>query len=229
MGLKVYIQGNKWMKDCASVLGIVSAQPICESQTLCNNLRLSRERMYLSDHLNYYNHCWDGNAWISVFDVVELSGPWKYASLSFGGFAKQNYALWNVSVQTREVESTNSGWAWMYFINTHTVPHQHKPAFHSLWLTHLYNQCTHTHSRHLHTGCCMNDCLNLCCHHQYTLTVLQDGHTGNFIQKRKKNFVIIHLWYKLQILLIQKKASLHRKILDFNLHSYTSLLLVPYI
>lgn len=209
MGLKVYIQGNKWMKDCASVLGIVSAQPICESQTLCNNLRLSRERMYLSDHLNYYNHCWDGNAWISVFDVVELSGPWKYASLSFGGFAKQNYALWNVSVQTREVESTNSGWAWMYFINTHTVPHQHKPAFHSLWLTHLYNQCTHTHT---HTAdiyipgaawmivliyAVTINTLWLYCK-MVTLEILY--------KKKKKDFVIIHLWYELQILLIQKKS-----------------------
>lgn len=205
MGLKVYIQGNKWMKDCASVLGIVSAQPICESQTLCNNLRLSRERMYLSDHLNYYNHCWDGNAWISVFDVVELSGPWKYASLSFGGFAKQNYALWNVSVQTRGVESTNSGWAWMYFINTHTVPHQHKPAFHSLWLTHLYNQCTHTHT---HTA-------DIYIPGAAWMIVLIYAVTINTLWLyckmvtlenlyKKKDFVIIHLWYKLQILLIQK-------------------------
>lgn len=35
------------------------------TDSFCNSLRLSRLRMYLSNHLNYYNHCWNGNAQIS--------------------------------------------------------------------------------------------------------------------------------------------------------------------
>lgn len=44
------------------------------------------------------------------FDVVELPNPGKYASLIFGVSAKQNYALWNVSVQTRGTETKSTSW-----------------------------------------------------------------------------------------------------------------------
>ena len=76
--LQLQIQGNKpeWEGLCASVPSkAVFTQPICESQTLCNSLPLSRERMYLSNHLNYYNHCWDGNAWISALTLWNFQGP----------------------------------------------------------------------------------------------------------------------------------------------------------
>lgn len=45
------------------------------NQTLCNSLPLSGERMYLSNHLNYYNHCRDGNAWISALTLWNFQGP----------------------------------------------------------------------------------------------------------------------------------------------------------
>lgn len=76
--LQLQIQGNKpeWKGLHASVPGkAVSTQPVCESQTLCNSLPLSGERMYLSNHLNYYNHCWDGNAWISALTLWNFQNP----------------------------------------------------------------------------------------------------------------------------------------------------------
>lgn len=45
---------------------------------------LCGERMYLSNHLNYYNHCWDGNAWISALTLWDFQGPESVAP---------NYAL----------------------------------------------------------------------------------------------------------------------------------------
>lgn len=84
------LQIQIWMGLCASVPAeAVLTLPICESQTLCNSLPLSSERMYLSNHLNYYNHCWDGNAWISALTLWNFQGLWKHASLGFGVFAKQ--------------------------------------------------------------------------------------------------------------------------------------------
>lgn len=52
----------------------VGTQPICESETLCNSLPLSRLRMYLSNHLNYYNHCRNGNARISSLTLQNFWG-----------------------------------------------------------------------------------------------------------------------------------------------------------
>lgn len=190
--LQLQIQRNKpeWKGLCASVPGkAVLTQPICESQTLCNSLPLSRERMYLSNHLNYYNHCWNGNAWISALTLWNFQGRWKYASLTFGVFAKQNYALWNVAVQTHGIESksTNWSWAWLYFINTHrlyrTQIHMHKPALCSLHLKHRHTPVwsVHIQSINILDAAWMTVCLNLCCYHQYTTTILHLGHIS-FVQ-----------------------------------------------
>lgn len=43
--------------------------------SFCNSLPLSRQRMYLSNHLNYYNHCWNGNARISSLTLRNFRGP----------------------------------------------------------------------------------------------------------------------------------------------------------
>lgn len=98
--LQLQIRGNKskWKGLCASVRGkAVSTQPICESQTLCNSLPLSRERMYLSNHLNYYNYCWDGSAWISALTLWNFHGPesmprWVLVSL------QNRIMLWEMSL-----------------------------------------------------------------------------------------------------------------------------------
>lgn len=76
--LQMQIVGNRAEQGglCASApKEAVWTQPIYESQTLCNSLPLSRQRMYLSNHLNYYNHCWDGNARISSLTLWNFQGP----------------------------------------------------------------------------------------------------------------------------------------------------------
>lgn len=98
--LQLQIQGNKheWKGFCASVPGkAVPTQPICELQSLCNSLPLSGERMYLSNHLNYYNHFWDGNAWISALTLWNFQGPesmprWVLMSL------QNRIMLWEISL-----------------------------------------------------------------------------------------------------------------------------------
>lgn len=147
------IQGNKpeWEGLCASVPGkAVSTQPICESQTLCNSLPLSREKMYLSYHLNYYNHCWDGNAWISAltlwnFQASESTPRWFLVSL------QNRIMLCEMSpsklMELDENQQTEMSLAAFHkHAQTVVQTNTHKPALHSppLTQTHTHNQCTYS-------------------------------------------------------------------------------------
>lgn len=67
---KSHKKGPEWKPASVCVLGKASwNQPICESPALCNSLPLSRNWMYLSNHLNYYNRCWDRNACLSALTL----------------------------------------------------------------------------------------------------------------------------------------------------------------
>lgn len=84
MWLHLQVQGIKaeWRGFCDSA----STQT---HMRFSDSLYLSAGRMYLSHHLNDYNHCGDGNAWISALTWWNLRGPEsRHAPLTSGVSAK---------------------------------------------------------------------------------------------------------------------------------------------
>lgn len=75
--------------------------------SFCNSLPLSRQRMYLSNHLNYYNHCWNGNARISSLTLRDFRGPestHRWVSVSL----QNRITLCEMSLPKKKREKKNS-------------------------------------------------------------------------------------------------------------------------
>lgn len=162
--LQLQIQGNKpeWKGLHASVPAkAVSTQPVCESQTLCNSLPLSGERMYLSNHLNYYNHCRDGNAWISALTLWNFQGPestlrWVLVSLQNRimlcemSLSKLMGLNQNLQIEVGPISQTLAD------CNTNTQAKVCWEYIHTVHTVHLYTVCPNSWQLYLHDIVPMN-------------------------------------------------------------------------